>query len=55
MGTMRNSYKFLLENPTKRDHLEDIRVNARKIFNWVLNKQFGQDSIGEGWDPVMGS
>lgn len=52
---MRNSYKYLLENPTEGEHLEYIWFNTRKIFKWVLEKQFGWDSTGERWGQVMGS
>lgn len=54
-GKMRNSYKYLLENPTESDQLEYIWFNARKIFNWVLEKQFGWDSTGERRGQVTGS
>jgi len=33
---MRDAYNVLTENIKERDHLEDIKLDGRKILTWIL-------------------
>jgi hypothetical protein len=41
MGKIINPYKIWLENPTGRDHSEDLGIDG-KISKWLLGKQSGK-------------
>jgi hypothetical protein len=38
LGEMRNAYKILSDSLKGRDHLEDLGMDGKIIFEWILEK-----------------
>jgi hypothetical protein len=38
MGESRGVYKFLVENPEGKNHLEEATVDGRVILRWIFMK-----------------
>jgi len=49
--------KFHLGNTKRRDHLEDLDIDGRRISKWILSSILGcgVDSRGSGQGPVAHS
>jgi len=57
---MRNAYQILVEKlEEKRDRMEDIGVNGKRILKWILKENLlencGLDLSGSKWGPFLGS
>jgi hypothetical protein len=50
MGEMIKAHKILVGNRKGKDHSEDLGVDGKVIFNWILKIQAGRgiDSSGSG-------
>jgi len=38
MGEMRNSYEILVGKAEGENHLEDVGIDVKIIFEWILGK-----------------
>jgi hypothetical protein len=49
MGEIRNAKNIFVRIPEMTDHLEDLEVNNKIIFEWILGKYFGNIWTGFTW------
>jgi len=49
MEEMRNIYKILIGKPEGKNHLEDLDIDGRIIFEWILEKWGGSCGFGLIW------
>jgi hypothetical protein len=38
IGEMKNAYIVLVGKPEGRDHSENLRIDGRVVFEWILGK-----------------
>jgi hypothetical protein len=49
LGDMRNAYKIFVGKPEGMNHLEDVNIDGKIMFEWYLGKEGGRMCTGFIW------